>query len=66
MELEIELGKNSEMEITLEVTNCSISDLLQLDKLIYTAVGKIFKTYDPEIIDEIRARCDLNNVGVNR
>ena len=34
----------------LEVTNCSKSDLLQLDKLISTAVGKIFKTYDPKLL----------------
>jgi len=52
----------------LEATNCSKSDLLQLDKLIYTAVGKIFKTYDSDIIGAIRVNCGLDNVDaiVNR
>ena len=52
----------------LEVTNCSKSELLQLDKLIYTAVGKIFKTFDSDIIGVIRACCELDNVDaiVNR
>ncbi len=46
----------------LEVINCCKSDLLMLDNLIHTAVGKIFKTYD-NIICTIRVNCGLDTVG---
>src|SRR3989442_2569625 len=48
----------------LEVINCSKSELLALDRLIFTALCKIFKTYDKDTIDAIRAHCGLDTVDV--